>query len=357
MIHMDDIMKFLEEKKPMIDSRIEKYIPKKLDSKYAEWALGKARYEYDIETINKALAEPIWDFLERGGKRIRPALFLLVAEALGGDIEKLKDFVVIPELVHNGSIIIDDIEDQGEMRRGRPCLHKIFGADIAINAGSFMYFLPTLAFIKNKGNFDDKTLLKAYEVFLQEMINIHIGQAIDIQWHKGKEHEISEKKYMQMCAYKTGCLTRMAAKLAVVLSNGSEEQERALAKFAESIGIAFQIQDDILSASGKEFQKKKGFGDDITEGKRTLMVIYTLEKASPEDKKRLLEILDMHTRDENLIKEAIDIINKYKSIDYAKEVAKSLVKNAWEEVDSVLPKSGAKEKLKSFAEFLINREI
>ena len=102
-----------------------------------------------------------------------------------------------------------------------------------------------------------------------------------------------------MCAYKTGTLARMAAKMAAVLSGANKPLVEKLGHFAESIGVAFQMQDDILDLTGQEFAKKKGgVGQDITEGKRSLMVIYTLKKANSTDKKRLIEILNMHTSDQ-----------------------------------------------------------
>jgi geranylgeranyl diphosphate synthase type I len=354
---MDDIIKFLEERKPLIDSKIRKHFPEKLDRNYLEDILGKTRYEYDLGSINKSLTEPVWDILKRGGKRWRPALFLLVAKALGSDNEKIQDFVIIPEIIHNGTLMVDDVEDDSELRRGKPCTHKIYGVDVAINTGNFMYFIPLAILIKNRDSIDPKKLLGVYEVYVKEMINLGIGQALDIWWHKGKADKITEKQYLQMCSCKTGTLARMAAKLAVAISGGTEEQEEKIGRFAESIGIAFQIQDDILSASGGRFQEKKGYGDDITEGKRTLMVIYTLKKANEQDRIRLLKILDMHTRDKKLIKEALDILHKYDSINYAKKIARELVSDAWKEIDPLLPESDAKKKLKAFADFLIERNI
>ena len=354
---MEDIKRFLEERKKLIDDRIKKFLPQSITEEYVEWAFGKARFSYDIPTLQKSLSDPVWDFLNRGGKRWRPALFLLVTEAMGGDIEKIMDFVTVPEFAHEGSIIIDDIEDLGEMRRGKPCTYKIFGVDVAINAGNFMYTIPSLAFIKNRGNFPDNVLLDAYEVFTQEMINIHIGQAMDIWWHNGKVRDLKEDQYLQMCAYKTGTLARMSAKLAVVLSGGSKEHSEKMGRFAETLGVAFQIQDDILSASGEEFQDKKGFGDDIIEGKRTLIVIHALNNSSEEDRNRLLQILDMHTHDEALIREVISLLKKHDSINYAKEIARRLVREAWSEVEPLLPKSDAKSTMKSFADYLINRKI
>ena len=354
---MEDIVDFLKDKQEFIDEQMRKYLPEKIDKEYMEWAFGKARYYNDADTIQRCLSEPVWDFLSRGGKRWRPALFLLIADALGGDIDKIKEFVIVPEFTHNGSIMIDDIEDLGELRRGKPCTHKLFGIDVAINAGNFMYILPMLAFTKNRKSFDPEILIDAYEVFTQEMINIHLGQGMDIWWHKGNDHSLTEEQYLQMCAYKTGTLARMSAKLAATFARGSKEQIEKLGKFAETIGVAFQIQDDVLSASGKEFAEKKGFGDDITEGKRTLIVINTLNKATPEDRDRLFEILDMHTHDEELIREALSIFGKYDSISYAKELAKKLIKQAWGEVEPLLPESDAKEMMRSFAEFMINREM
>jgi len=353
---MEDILAYLQKKAKLIDNAIKKYIPKKMESSFAEWAFGRASFSYDLDAMNQSISRPIWDLLGRGGKRWRPALFLLITEALGGNTEKVIDFSIVPELAHNGSLMVDDVEDRGEIRRGKPCIHKIFGTDVAINAGNFMYFIPFLVFIKNRKNFDPKTLLKAYEAFSQEMINIHIGQGMDIWWHNGKD-DVTEEQYCQMCAYKTGTLARLSARLAAILSGGSSEQEQRLGKMAEAIGVAFQIQDDILSASGDKFAEKKGFGDDITEGKRTLLVIHTLRNAPQEDRSRLIEILNMHTRDRGLIREALDMLEKHGSIDHAKEFAKNLVQKAWSDVDPVLPASPAKEKIKDFAEFLINREI
>lgn len=353
-----DVKKLLEEKKEIIDKTIEKWVPRKITEEWLELICGKARYEFDPEIIQKTIIDPFWDFLDRGGKRWRPYLFLLVAEALGAEPEKYLDLVLIPEIVHNGSIVIDDIEDDSELRRGKPCLHKIFGVDVAVNAGNWMYFFPLIPLYKNRDKFDDKTFAKILEVYIQEMNNIHFGQAMDIGWHKGWGKDISIEKYLQMCAFKTGTLARMSAKIAAAVAGASDEVIEKLGYFAESIGIAFQIQDDILNISESELAKGKGgIGEDITEGKRTLMVIYTLQNASKEDAARLEEILDMHTRDEKLIKEAIEIMKKYNAIEFAKNFAKELVKKTWEDVDKILPESEAKQKLKAFAQFLIERDV
>ena len=184
-IKKGEIIGYLEKLKPEVDKIIEKYLPKKVTKKWLESTFGKTGYSYSPKVVEEALLTPIWDFLSRGGKRWRPILFLLITEAVGGDLKKVKDFVIIPELCHEGSIIVDDVQDQGELRRGKPCLHRIFGTDIALNAGNFLYFLPLLALIKNREKFKPDVLIKAYQICIREMINIHLGQGTDILWHKG----------------------------------------------------------------------------------------------------------------------------------------------------------------------------
>ena len=355
-----DIDKFLAERSVLIDKVIERYIPRRYDKDSLAFALGSPRYEYHVEALNKTIAEPLWEFLDRGGKRWRPSLFLLICEALGKDPEKFVDYAIIPELVHNGLLIIDDIEDGSELRRGKPCVHRLFGLDVAINVGNEMFFLPLLPLIKNRGKLLPSKGARIYEIYAQEMINVGFGQAMDIAWHRGLANadKVSERQYLQMCTYKTGTLARMAAKMAGVLADASEELVEKLGRFAEAVGVAFQIQDDILDLTGKEFADKKGgLGQDITEGKRSLIVIHTLEKAEPQDGKRLIEILNKHTTEQKLRDEAINIMKKYGAIEYAKRFARKMVQESWTEVDKLLPRSGAKEKLRAFADYLIEREI
>lgn len=358
-----NIEEVLQEKKHFIDKRIEKYIPRKIDLKSLEFLIGKPHYEYDLPAIQNAIVNPIWDLLDRGGKRWRPALFLMIADALGGDLEKISDFAIIPEVVHGGTLMADDVEDSSALRRGKPCTHVIFGADIAINAAESMYFIPTLVIRKNTHQFNEKTILRVYEILCEDLTNLTVaGQAVDIYWHRGYENVdgVNEQKYLQMCAGKTGSLARMSAKLAATLSGANEKQESIFGKFAETIGVAFQIQDDILNLtaeSGKGQFTKDYIGSDITEGKRTLMIIHAINHATESEKARLIELLNMHTNERALINEAISIIKKYGSVEYAATRAQELVKEAWKDVDSVLTESKSKHVLKAFADYLIERDI
>ena len=220
-----DIEKFLEEKAPLVDKAIEKYIPRKFTKDSVLFQVTPPAYSYNLETMDKAIADPIWDMLDRGGKRWRPALFLLICEALGKTEGYCTDFAIIPEVIHNGTLVIDDIEDTSELRRGKPCSYKIYGLDIAVNVGNAMYYLPLLALMTKEANVPAEMLVGVYEVYVQEMINLSLGQAMDIAWHRGLANadNIGEDDYLQMCAYKTGTLARMAAKMAAVLSGADKK--------------------------------------------------------------------------------------------------------------------------------------
>ncbi|MFB6088831.1 MAG: polyprenyl synthetase family protein, partial [Candidatus Aenigmatarchaeota archaeon] len=211
-------------------------------------------------------------------------------------------------------------------------------------------------------NLGEKMLNKAYELLIDEFLRVSAGQGMDIAWHNGLSNadNIGEDEYLQMCSYKTGCLTRLSAKLGALLAGASEEAIEKVGLLAEKIGVGFQIQDDILDITSDEFKEGKGeLGHDIKEGKRTLIAINALKKADEKDRKRLLKVLKKDTNEttNDEVKEVIDIFEKYGSINYAKEKARSMVKNAWKEAEGVLEEGEAKKDLRSFADYLVERRI
>ena len=353
-----DIIKFIEGKKNFIEKTIERYVPKEMGLNNFK---SKSRYEVDFKALNYGISQPLWEFLSYGGKRWRPVLFLLISEALGADMKKISDFLVIPEIAHNGTIIIDDIEDGADLRRGKPALHKVYGEDIAINCGNAMYFLPLQVVDEHKGKIEIDILQRVYSIYLEEMRNLHYGQALDITWHKGllkKEPKVGE--YLQMTAFKTGTLARMAARMAVALSEKDEETEDRFGRFAESIGIAFQIQDDLLDLTTTEKEREafgKSYGNDISEGKRSLAVIYSLLSLEKTKRDRLVKILNSHTKEKKIIEEAINLIKETGSIEISRETANKIVLESWKEIERDLEESEAKLYLKAFSEFLIKRKI
>jgi geranylgeranyl diphosphate synthase type I len=270
-----NILDILEEYGRRITAEIEKFIPRRVDEESLSKLIGKPFFKYEPESINKSVLEPFWDLMSRGGKRWRPALMVMVYEALGGKIEDILPLTIIPEVIHNGTLVVDDVEDESDYRRGKPCIHKIYGVDIAINMGNTMYFLPLL--IISKINLPDDKKFRILDEYVKTMVELSIGQAMDIAWHKGLVNDITEEQYMQMTLLKTGALARFSVKIACIMADASREIEEKISRFSESLAVAFQIQDDILNIIGEESKYGKEIGGDIKEGKRTLLVIKALE--------------------------------------------------------------------------------
>ncbi len=345
----------LEEYKALVDKAIEKYIPRKLDGQKLAGLVGKPSYEFDLVACEKSVTAPVWDLLDRGGKRWRPALTMLVGECLGKPAAEMADVAIAAEIVHNGTLMVDDIEDGSEIRRGRPCTHKLFGVDIAVNAGNAMYYLALAPVLGNQ-KYGESERVKAYEAYVQEMIRLAFGQGTDIYWHNRGNQEVSERQYLQMCAFKTGTIARLAAKWGAIFAGGTDKQIEAAGKFAESLGVAFQIQDDVLNLLGEEGRYGKDPGGDVTEGKRTLLVIHALKNAEKHDAQKLEEILGEHTRDRKKIAAAIAIIRQSGAVGYADGQARKIVLGAWSAFDGEFPaQSEAKEILKKLALFAIER--
>jgi geranylgeranyl pyrophosphate synthase len=352
---MEEAVRVLAEYARLVNEALEKYVPRRIDEAWLNRVLGAPEYAYEVESLNKGVFEPFWDLADRGGKRWRPALMLMIYEALGGDPREIAPLAVIPEAIHNGTLAVDDVEDGSEFRRGRPCIHRIYGEDIAINMGNTMYYLPLL--VLSEVAIPDEKKLKILEEYVRMMIRLSLGQAMDIAWHRGIVKEVNESQYLQMTLFKTGALAGFAAKMAAIMADAPEERARMIQRFAELIAVAFQIQDDILNLVGDEAKYGKEIGGDITEGKRTLMVIHALRNLPADEAERLRRILDMRTGDKRLIMEAIDLMKKAGSIDYARKVSEELAMEALEALRRGLPKSESRRKLEVLAEFLIRREF
>ncbi len=349
---------YLKRRGEEINRHLTDALKKESSDKYIESLLGRSGYEYDNEAINKSILEPAWHLLGMGGKRWRPVMMCLVLEALGKKCDDYIEFCLIPEVVHNATLVHDDIEDNSLTRRGAPAVHVKYGLDVGVNLADFLYYFPMVALIDSKKLSSD-TKNKALAVYIREMLRVSVGQATDIAWHAAlvDPYKITEGKYLQMVYNKSGVLARMAAKLGGVIAGADDETIEALGNFGGTVGVAFQIQDDILNVYESNVSKSKGgVGDDITEGKITLLVVYTLRKADEKDRKRLIEILEMHTQDQGLIKEAISIIDKYGALGECIALEKRLVTEAWNGIESRLKDSEAKQRLNDLTEFLIDRQ-
>jgi len=281
-----------------------------------------------LDSINESIFRPGWDMLKRKGKKWRPILGLMIAHYFKLPIEDINStkllyqFLTITELLHNASLIVDDVEDKSLQRRNEPCVHLKFGESIAINAGIIMFYLPIFRVIKEIK--DVNTRAKLSEIYFEEMTAIHVGQGWDIEM-KVDNRLPSIDDYRDTVLFKTGVCPRLIVKMIKILLEDTAENNEAIKEFldvVDHISIGFQIKDDLLNISKSNLAKGKGFlGEDIFEGKMTLMVLHTLNSNDPLSRKeRLKEILLMKTMDEKLIDEAIDIMSKNRSIDFASDI-------------------------------------
>jgi len=343
-----------------VDGFWSQVIPREFDNGILAQLCGDDTNTYDTVGPSKTISEPLWDFLSRGGKGKRTQLFSLILQAFGKDEEPYRDLMLIPELSHNGTLIIDDIEDGSSHRRGKPCVHHIYGTDVAMNAGNVLYFLPLLPLFQNDHQIPEAKRNEIFQLYVQGMIRLHFGQSMDIAWHRGllDVEEISEEKYLQMSGLKTGALYWMSARIAAVLADVPEAACVKLGEFAKAIGIAFQIKDDLLDLQGERFAEGKGgLGKDITEGKITLMVIQALKNAPREETGRLKEILSLHSEEAALIREAISILERCGAMAYAGDRAERIVRQAYRQVEPMIPRGPFKGRIETFADSLLNRDL
>ncbi|WP_330632643.1 polyprenyl synthetase family protein [Halocatena halophila] len=350
----------LAEWRPVVDREIERILPRTLDDAYLTEFFGTPRFEYDTTGVQQALSVPVWNLLDRGGKRWRAIVCLLMIEGFGEDPETYLPYACIPEILHNGTIIVDDVEDGATMRRGEPALHRVVGIDAALNAGNALYFLPLKIITNNPAGLSPERRLRAYEMLMAELNRTHLGQGMDIQWHNTESIDITEAQYLEMCACKTGCLGRILAKLAAIVSGADESTCETAAEFAELMSIAFQIADDILDIetsleNGGAFGKAAG--NDILEGKKTLMVIHAARTGDPEDVARMERILWDETNDPEAIEFVVELLQETDSIEYAREYAQSLAEQSRERLAALDLDPEIESQLAEFTRYVIDRNM
>ena len=291
-----------------------------------------------LETYNSCIADPCYSMVDRKGKQWRPTLGLIASSIFINDLENIKkhkklyQLLYISDLFHNASLIIDDIMDKSLKRRGKKCVHLIFGEDISINAGISLFVFPIHHFISNIENTSLKG--KILQNFMDEMTSIFLGQGWDCGANcKNKIPEI--QSYIDTVLCKTGVCPRLILKMSKIyiedfLKIKTGKVFNQLLDLCDDLSVAFQIWDDLMNLFPSKISKNKGkIGEDITEGKLTIMVLHSL-LGNFETSDRLKEILLMKTKDQNLIDEAIKIMVDNGSIEYSKK-AKDLYIERFEE--------------------------
>ena len=269
----------------------------------------------------------IFPFIKLGGKRIRPMLTILCCKVLGGDESHAIRPAALIEIFHNFTLIHDDIEDDSQTRRGEPTMHITHGIPIAINSGDALYTLLWEELLSLKME-PDRKLLPMLKLYASAFNKVVEGQGIELSWYRENNFDVSEQEYYDMIAGKTAALIGLSCQVGAYLAGVNEKEQKLFCSFGEKLGIAFQIYDDVLNVVGDFDKYQKEIGGDISEGKRSLMVVHCLKFANEQEKKNLKQILSSHTKDQEEIREAIQLLKKYGSVDYAIQKARLLIGEA-----------------------------
>jgi len=208
---------------------------------------------------------------EATGKRIRPLLVLLTTAACGGDWEKTLPAAAAVELIHNFSLVHDDIQDNSPRRRGRDTIWVKWGAPMAINVGDALFVLSNQAIIDLKEYHPDNVVVKAAEILHNTCLELTRGQFMDMSYEDRKD--LTTDDYWPMVAGKTAALLSTCCHLGALLGGAEEIQQDAYRSFGQYLGLAFQVQDDILGIWGNEAMTGKSAASDLVEGKKSLPVL------------------------------------------------------------------------------------
>ncbi len=282
--------------------------------------------------------------VDAGGKRLRPSMLLLAAEAVGGDPEVVVPAAVSIELVHNFTLIHDDIMDNAETRRGRPAVHVKWDEAGAILAGDTLYSKAFEILTASEAKPED--MVASVAMLARTCAAICEGQWLDMEFER--RDQVTESEYLEMIEKKTGVLYGAAAWMGARLSGAPAHQAEGLDRFGRLVGMAFQIQDDVLDLTAPAEVLGKPRGGDLAEGKKTLIMIHAMATGAE------IEIFGKRNATGQEIEAALKTLRASGSIDYARKKAVNLVSEGKEAL-AVLPDSDAKSLLLELADYMISR--
>jgi geranylgeranyl pyrophosphate synthase len=324
------------------------------ESSIRQFASVSEHISFNNDELNKSLRDPFLWLYESGGKRIRPVLACLAFHAFGGKGDDIYRYALIPELIHSGTLIVDDIEDRSESRRGRDCVYRKFGEPLSINAGNYLYFAP-LAFLLDSGMSNSRKA-KIYESYLRCMGRISVGQALDIFWSERKAYDVGLDNYLEMSSLKTGALLKFCVELGALAAGAELGAFKEILPAISDAGVAFQIKDDLLNLTASSSLGKKDF-EDIKEGKLTFLVAAAMAKYSEHEKSVLSEMLAMKDKSEKDISEILRLLEDSGAMRLAKEQSEMLLSSSLKSLKSSVPGSDYKNLLLELVQLFLFRKI
>ena len=333
-----DFQEYLDQYAGVIGDLVNRYIP-----------------HGDHPDMDRYLYGPLMKYSKNGGKRHRPLIALAGCLVVGGDMNKAISSAAAIEHFHTAALIHDDIADEAELRRGEPCLHLSEGLGLALNMGDLGLSLVNGTVI-NDPALDDAVKVRVVTELIEMTRRTIEGQAMDIGWARDARYDITPEDYLIMATHKTAHYSG-AVPLAIgaIVGGGTEAQIEGLRNFGLDTGLAFQIQDDLLNLIGEEESTKKDFRSDITEGKRTVIVVHALHHGTEQQRARLVEILSNKEKNPDVLAEAVEIMQETGSIEYARNYAQNLTSISKNRLLGVVDPSPARDLLVSMADWFVNR--
>lgn len=321
------------------------------------------------DKIYDGLIAPVRYITDRGGKSWRSYGALACMNIVGGDARNFITWLAMPEFMHVGSLIIDDIQDQSTLRRGTESCHLRFGKSVAINSGTAAYFQAQQ--MLNLDRLAENELNQVYDLYFAALRGGHAGQALDItgvgymmdDCIEQGDNAFLEKRVLAIHRLKTAVPAGSLARMGALVGGGTKQQVEAIGKYFESIGLAFQIMDDVLNLRGlmtgesdkvKDVQLKN-LGEDVTAGKVTMPVVKAVGKLPRERMQELWRTIESKPEDAETIARCIDTLENCGAIDACVDQAIDLVESAWAELDPLVEDSFSKIMLRSFGWFVTER--
>jgi geranylgeranyl diphosphate synthase type II len=245
------------------------------------------------------------DYVARKAKGLRPGLCIAVCRALGGSLEEVAPSAAVVELFHNAFLIHDDIEDGSEERRGSPALHQTHGTSIALNIGDGLLALALRPLLDNTQRLGLSRTLQILEIVVHMVTESFEGQAMELRWIDEGDWALDEYDYEQMVRKKTCCYSFVSpAEIGAVVAKADLSIRQKFKQFMYSLGLAFQIQDDLLNLSDDNVAYGKELNGDLWEGKRTLMLLHSIRGSTESEKNRAIEILNRQRPQSNVSTES-----------------------------------------------------
>lgn len=332
---------------------IGQYFPPSVDKAFFEKVSGQVSlYEQDWAAVYDSVLHPSQEYLDRGGKVLRPILVAMTLEAYGVDPSEYAQFMGAIEVMEDSSIMMDDYIDNSELRRGGPCGHVAHGFPIANISACTAFALAHYLFYNNEMALPRRKATRLLNAFAWEHIQMAYGQIEELYWTESNVNTVTMSAYLQETIARCAFLSfRGPLRYAAIIADAPEEDIPVLARIGEYLLIGYHIRGDILDMQPDSDEWGKIAGEDITTGRRTLLINYVLQKADREDREKLEGILNARTTDDEIKHWVFDKVVRYGGFEYTRELARQYDRKTREQIALLHIPEGYRKLFREFSDF------